>query len=530
VTTEGAPIAGAAAEGVPRDPAPRAAPKWHPGALGGVALGLAALGAQVSSYWPYVADDALITLRYSVRFAEGLGLTWTAGEPVEGYSNLLWTLLLAVPALLGFDPVAGLRVLGVLTAASVVVAVAWPWRDRPVAATVAALAVGADGTLGLWALGGLEQPLLAALVAVAAGSLGSAVARQDRSVRAVLPAAAALALACWTRPDAPLLVAMLTLGWWLAQGQGLRALRSAAVLAAIPAAATLAQVAGRLLYYNDWVPNTAHIKLQSGDSHVDMGALYVVDGLGAHVSLLLLAGLALVFTPKGEIPRARLRLLLPVLLAWPAYIIRIGGDIFPAQRHLVVWVALLAGLAGAGAAGLTHRWRRVGPLLVGLAVVVLGQQWKEQQTRRAWVQATTEGWVLEGLDVGELLRDRFGDTNTTLAISPAGAVPYAWRGNALDMLGLNDAHIAHQQPEDADRAWIGHAHGDGAYVLSQRPGLVLFRGPRGGEEPTFRSERELLELPEFREDYRIFAYETESGVPIRIWVDTKNPTVFAAAQ
>ncbi|HVR20316.1 MAG TPA: hypothetical protein VMS65_11485, partial [Polyangiaceae bacterium] len=53
----------------------------------GVALLLHAL-----HYYPFISDDALISLRYARRFAQGLGLTWTDGERVEGYTNLLWVL------------------------------------------------------------------------------------------------------------------------------------------------------------------------------------------------------------------------------------------------------------------------------------------------------------------------------------------------------------------------------------------------------------------------------------------------------
>ena len=508
---------------------PTQALNWHPLAALGILLGLAALAVQVTDHWPYLSDDALISLRYAERFASGEGLNWTPGPPVEGYSNLLWTLMLALPAAVGVDPLQGLRVLNLLTAAAVVIGVAWPWRDRPVAATVAALAVGMDGTLGVWALGGLEQPLLAALVGFGAGSLGAAVGRRDASVRAVLPAAGAFALACWTRPDTPLLVAALTIGWWLAQGQDRVAFRSAAAFAAIPAGATLLQVAGRWLYYGDVVPNTAHVKLQMGEAHVDMGALYVWDGLESHGALLVLAALACVFTIRDEEPRARLRLLLPVLLAWPAYLIRIGGDIFPAQRHLVVWVALLAGLAAAGAAALSDRWPRLGLPIAAIAAVLLGLQAQEQLSRTSWIKVGNEGWVLDGIEVGDMLRERFGATGTTLAISPAGAVPYAWKGPTLDMLGLNDAHIARKVPEDADRAWIGHAHGDGAYVLEQRPGILLFCGPRGGSASCFRSEEELLEQPAFQQDYEIVTLETDSGIEVRLWVDTANAEVAAAA-
>jgi hypothetical protein len=47
-------------------------------------------------YYPFVADDSFISYRYIDRFLEGKGLTWNDDKPVEGYSNLLWVLLLAL--------------------------------------------------------------------------------------------------------------------------------------------------------------------------------------------------------------------------------------------------------------------------------------------------------------------------------------------------------------------------------------------------------------------------------------------------
>jgi hypothetical protein len=46
-------------------------------------------------YW-WLADDAMISMRYGRNLAEGLGLVWNAGERVEGYTNLLWTLFMAL--------------------------------------------------------------------------------------------------------------------------------------------------------------------------------------------------------------------------------------------------------------------------------------------------------------------------------------------------------------------------------------------------------------------------------------------------
>lgn len=41
-------------------------------------------------------DDAMISMRYARNLAEGYGLVWNPGERVEGYTNPLWTLWMAL--------------------------------------------------------------------------------------------------------------------------------------------------------------------------------------------------------------------------------------------------------------------------------------------------------------------------------------------------------------------------------------------------------------------------------------------------
>ena len=55
----------------------------------------------------------MISLRYADRLQQGRGLTWTDGERVEGYSNLLWVLMTAGLGWLGLDLVLATRLLGV---------------------------------------------------------------------------------------------------------------------------------------------------------------------------------------------------------------------------------------------------------------------------------------------------------------------------------------------------------------------------------------------------------------------------------
>ena len=65
------------------------------------------------AFWiiePLAAEDAYITFRYAVRFAEGHGLTYNDGERVMGFTSPLWTLWCALGAAVLRDPVFWARI------------------------------------------------------------------------------------------------------------------------------------------------------------------------------------------------------------------------------------------------------------------------------------------------------------------------------------------------------------------------------------------------------------------------------------
>ncbi len=59
-------------------------------------IGRSAFGVDGDVYFS-LFDDAMISMRYARNLAAGDGFVWNAGEPpVEGYTNLLWTLWMVV--------------------------------------------------------------------------------------------------------------------------------------------------------------------------------------------------------------------------------------------------------------------------------------------------------------------------------------------------------------------------------------------------------------------------------------------------
>ena len=86
------------------------------GILATVALlapALVVFGGAYRRLWGYLIDDVFISVRYARNLVDGHGLVYNVGERVEGYTNLLWTLLLAGALRLGVPPEVSAPVLGI---------------------------------------------------------------------------------------------------------------------------------------------------------------------------------------------------------------------------------------------------------------------------------------------------------------------------------------------------------------------------------------------------------------------------------
>src|SRR5262245_13122100 len=120
------------------------------------AAAMTVTGSLIALLSPVTLDDAFITFRYARHLAEGYGLgAWNhTGEHVEGYSSLLWTVLLAGAARLGVDVRLASKVLGVAAALVLIVVLVSRRDDRP--AFLAGLFLAVYAPFVLYAASGME--------------------------------------------------------------------------------------------------------------------------------------------------------------------------------------------------------------------------------------------------------------------------------------------------------------------------------------------------------------------------------------
>lgn len=433
-----------------------------------------ALGAGLSLYaflaWrlAFVCDDAYISLRYARRLAQGQGLRFNLLEspPVEGYSNLLWVLILAPFEGLGLDgPLAAIG-LSALCGAWLVALVLRFARTR--------LELDGGGLLGLalvtaslpplavWATGGLETMACALATFAAFDALARDPAR-PRALHAGLWGAAAALL----RVDGPLWAVLALSAAWLAAPDGRRAatLRSAAGACGLVLAAFAAQTAFRLGYHHEWIPNTARAKGGLSALRLERGAKYV-GTLAAELPFLVLLPIAAAF--RGRVGAA----CAAFVLACAGYAVFVGGDFMAMGRFLVPAMPF----AALGFAVLALPLSRRPLALWAFAAAVVGSsllsafdaaplpqrvrqalhfRWNEpvaksEARQRRDMEERAGAWAQVGRALGQKL-----PPGRSLVLPNLGAMAYYSEVHALDPFGLIDPEVA-RRPALARRVSPGH--------------------------------------------------------------------------
>jgi arabinofuranosyltransferase len=487
-------------------------------------------------------DDAMVSMRYAANLASGHGLVWNPGEsPVEGYTNLLWTLWMAV---LHFIPVpeqvtpllvalSGAALLvGNAAAAARLCRLLSPESPAWVPAT-AALTVGSCYPLLYWTLRGMEVGLLTLLIALAV-ERALLIGRGHDQGRTWL--ALWLVLITLTRPDGVIPAAAIAVAASAASRS--RRWSTMWLLLGVIAVTFGLHAVGRYAYYGDWLPNTYYLKMTGvpAAERVSRGILAarhnfkeyllvpllltaavslnyhrLIDGLMIGIPALLIAysiyvgGDAWEWMPyTNRYTTPALVIMLPAAIAAAATrvrqisraatslliilgVIQLALAVFHAVSAIHQLTHSLMGLAAFAAAALTttDRFRNV---RVAIVAVLLGVSASAPGVRE-WMQ-TGGAHVRDDATMavaGRAVHD-FTSNQATIAVVWAGSLPYHAHRHAIDLLGKSDAVIARLQP--VGEFMPGHNKWNYAHSIGLgRPDLVLQLWGRTPE-----TDRWLLEI------------------------------------
>jgi arabinofuranosyltransferase len=503
-----------------------------------VAAFAATLGVLLLHAWHYafLTDDAFISFRYARNLATGHGLVFNPGlEPVEGYTNFLWVLILAGFRWWGAAPEVVAPVLSLaltvvlwILVARRSLAIAGP-REPAWVVFLPCAFLAATRSVAVWSSGGLETRLFEVLVV--AGTFRVLAEIESDRLR-TWASGGLFALASLTRPDGILVggsVLAVAALWTMRRGRFVARqwiVRTAAFF--VPVAAHLLF---RLAYYGDWVPNTWHAKV-GGRVWWDMGFTY----LGAFaleyglVFLAPLVGLGVASCLRkgdGIVPLAYAAVALPHAL----HVAAVGGDHFE-YRPLDLYFPFLFLLATDGVREGVERTRRTWPSLVLATAGFAGLVWiplqshlqyptdryrptfpggdtddgaveryldpardpvlrlpglrRAAELHRGWLRLLTQhavgirqedhrgftaSVVPEGKRIADLIRVGRFPRDVPIVLTSVGAIPYYTDLPTIDRAGLTDATVARAPIAGGVRGMAHDFRNVGDYV--RRRGAVL---------------------------------------------------------
>lgn len=483
-------------------------------------------------------DDPFISFRYAQNLLKGHGLVFNPGERVEGYTNFLWTLILALGMRLGFDPVSFSRYAGIgfhTLTLLVVMVVSRCTVNRFPHYLLAPLILTTDRSFLKWGAGGLEAPLMGFLIT---SSLLWTLAPHSRCL--AVCSGLLGGLAGLTRPEGLL---VLGLGWLVflrsavKQPQASRSYQQPLLYLAGGLLVAAPYQIWRLGYYQQLLPNTFHAKVSASTAVMIRGFTYSLDFIRDHGDIALLVLVIAGLAARKQRPELTATI---IVLGYTAAIILIGGDWMAFHRFYVPILGPLALVLQLGLLTLSNRFhrKRYQLVLIVLAVGYLAaqpiiprqaalseliMQTRHRLTKKSndgfigakiptklrWREESSEERLARDKSLGLWLKANSSPTDT-LAIGTIGIIPFYSELYTIDFFGLTDKTIAHG-PKISGFSMAGHEKFDLNYILARRPTYLIFSGQFKADphQPNYWVKiLGFLYHPDFIADYELQTIET----------------------
>ena len=409
-------------------------------------------------------DDAMISMAYAKNVTQGYGLNWAKfGEPVEGYSNPLWTFIMVPFQLL---PVEWAKVslyfsifCMLLLMANVLAFDRLLRRSFKIESKwllfISAFTVGFLYPLSYWTLEGMETGLQALLFVLGLNLFSDFDA--EPKVKSLKRLGIVLAAALLLRMDMLFFVALMVvplLPWlWRNKKEAIKFF----LIVGLPMALYMVF---RLLYFKDIYPNTYYLKLVDFPLEIRLERGWYFFKIFAKPLWMFwfLIPIAMLALRKNKTAW----LALGLILIYFSYSIYIGGDVWErstvgANRWISTVLPMVVLLIAAGG----YAWaKRLGgikqvvlgqvvPSLICLLYLILvngilfmkGSPVKMDQFLLKTPPSGTEYHFWNTLSTDDL-NDYMGKKNR-VAVTQAGGYGYFGNFELVDILGYNDKVIGH---------------------------------------------------------------------------------------
>lgn len=414
-------------------------------------------------------DDSFISFRYASNLIHGNGLTFNPGERVEGYTNFLWTVLIAA-GMFWFDPVLLSKVLGIIFSGLLLLSHSLNRRLIPSFWWFPVLYCALDPGVIRWATRGLETSFFSFLCWL----IFWFYLRIEHNRGMVYAMGVFGALASMARPEGLLFMTLIGLGGLLDRNT-----RKHDILVMSGSFFVIfgPYVLWKLWYYGLLLPNTFYAKTGGGLLQAWRGFVYIVQSWNyIEFSMFCVVLLWLFFKRKIN----PLFLSGMVVLVYILYVVVIGGDSLGPDRFIVPVVAFFSFTIASIASQInTKIYFRGQPLILSciLTLLIIGNALPLIETVKHGKMYSHQNELKHPRTRLGLCLGSIAGPGDSVATSLIGRLPYYSGLYTYDVFGLIDPHIAHQAKDLNSLGASGHEKTDIDYILNQKPTFIVSPEP-----------------------------------------------------
>ncbi len=402
----------------------------------------------------FIQDDTFISFRYAENFVKGFGLVFNKGVRLEGYTNFLWTIIIALPIKFNLNPINFVYYSGIVF---FIITLFFTYKlsfrilESKTLAFITLILLGTNYTMSCYATGGLETQMQTAIITACYFLFFRFILETNREIKNLYYLSILSAVSILTRPDS-IIFAVIIFSAIVFIGKkeklskvtifkNILTLLIPFLIILIP------YLVWKLNYYGNILPNTYYVKAGSQTSIVS-GLKYVGWFLTSYWLIIFPIILLVLLKEFLNEVNLKISLLLITILVWTLYLIKIGGGfmefrffvpILPFIFIVIVWI-------------INKLIQPEKLKVVFLVIIITGSIFHAVtfhynsgiegiRVLESHLTNPNQNWI----GVGKKLKTIFGGSDVEIAVTAAGAVPYYSELKTLDMLGLNDKYIAREQ-------------------------------------------------------------------------------------
>lgn len=447
-------------------------------------------------------DDAYISFRYGKNMINGNGLVFNKGEYVEGYTNLLWTVITAPFTFIEFVDVSYFTLtLGlIISILNIFILIKlsnffnYEYKGMPeYILFLPAIFFALDDSIAFWAIGGMEFPLYTLFIL----STAYFYFKINDDKKNIYYLFLMLMFCTLTRPEGNMIF-ILTIFHMIIHRKEIDNFRIKIIkLFTLYLIFFNVYYGFKYFYYGQIIPNTFYAKgVTDFGMNLILGLKYFALCIGSRFYIFIF----ILFIPFKKITlNFRFSYLLIFVCIYILYLIAVGGDWMIANRFFVPIIPFMYLLSTIGFCYFINKLsvyfslkdklfnvsKFVNYTIIVISLALFITTMAILEYNQLIIKDENAQYEMQWSMFGKWLKKNV-PPSTVIAVGPAGKIPYYSNLYTIDMWGLNNAHIS---KTNSKRLQAGHKKFDFEYVLSFNPEFIIGYAGFTDEEMPKRYEK-----------------------------------------